>query len=462
MAGLHILYIDDDPDEHFLLETCLEEALITDFELVAVGDTGSAEEALAAADFDLIISDNQLKGSDKHGTGSAFLHHLLETGNRVPKLLFTAAGMDALQDNASRMIESGEIAFVPKAAMTPEVLQSLLAPILDAQRATESNLPETLSVVRPVLPYADFLEAAESVVEYFHRRYGYMASLIARTEDDDWVVLYVHDDGYGVRAGDVYRWSDTFCSRMYEGRAPMVVPDVSREPALREAPVARNLTIGSYVGVPICRADGTLFGTLCAIDPEPGSERMREELPQILFESRNLGTILDRDLRLEVLQREKEKAEVESMTDGLTGAYNRKGWDALLEAEERRCQRYGHPGSVIMVDLDGLKQINDTEGHEAGDRLIVSAAEAMTASLREEDVLARLGGDEFAVLAVECNAKKTFQLIERIYAGLATAGVQASLGWAARNPKASFQEAIQEADAKMYANKRQRKSASSR
>ncbi|HWD68707.1 MAG TPA: PAS domain S-box protein [Solirubrobacteraceae bacterium] len=84
--------------------------------------------------------------------------------------------------------------------------------------------------------------------------------------------------------------------------------------------------------------------------------------------------------------------------DPLTGLFNRRGFEAALDAHLARCQRYGAAGAVLMLDLDGFKAVNDTLGHAAGDEIIKSTAEALSSRLRQSDMVARLGGDEFAVL----------------------------------------------------------------
>lgn len=84
--------------------------------------------------------------------------------------------------------------------------------------------------------------------------------------------------------------------------------------------------------------------------------------------------------------------------DPLTGLFNRREFNAIFERHLSRVRRYGTPGALLWMDLDGFKQINDSLGHNAGDDLLSSISQRMQATVRESDVLARLGGDEFAVL----------------------------------------------------------------
>ena len=107
-----------------------------------------------------------------------------------------------------------------------------------------------------------------------------------------------------------------------------------------------------------------------------------------------------------------------------------------------------------MLDIDGLKQINDSGGHAAGDAFIVRAAQALRTAARQNDVVARLGGDEFAMLAIECDRAGAEALLARTRLALREAGVPASVGMATRDPASGLQAAWERADQAMYADKR--------
>ncbi len=118
------------------------------------------------------------------------------------------------------------------------------------------------------------------------------------------------------------------------------------------------------------------------------------------------------------LQREKAAARV----DSLTGIPNRRSFFELAEAEIQRMARYGGRFTVAYMDLDNFKAVNDRDGHETGDRVLVLTAETLRKSLRVNDVVARLGGDEFILLLPEtgsCEADAVFRkLRERLAAAM--------------------------------------------
>lgn len=311
-------------------------------------------------------------------------------------------------------------------------------------------------------PYADFEAASNEVLAYLHARLGFQLWMVTRTERNDWIVLTARDHGYNVSSGDVFQWTDSFCSRMVEGLGPQIAPVSDDVPAYVAAPIGRKVPIGAYVGVPLSRSGGGLFGTLCAIDPEPMPNEVKDELPLIEMMSRLLTTILENELRAQQEQRRAERAEAEAMSDALTGLFNRRGWDELLETEDSRCRRYGHPACVLSIDLDELKAVNDAHGHCRGDALLRRAAEAIMSVTRESDVAARLGGDEFAILAVECDVDDAEALVNRLESAMRDANVSASVGRSMRHSSGSLASTFEMADRKMYECKKRRKLAGQR
>jgi diguanylate cyclase (GGDEF)-like protein len=103
-----------------------------------------------------------------------------------------------------------------------------------------------------------------------------------------------------------------------------------------------------------------------------------------------------------------------SITDPLTGLFNRRHMEHRLREEISRAARHGQPLALLLVDLDGLKEINDRRGHEAGDLALCVVAESLRKGCRISDVAARFGGDEFAVLAPLTTASEALKLAERI------------------------------------------------
>jgi diguanylate cyclase (GGDEF)-like protein len=151
--------------------------------------------------------------------------------------------------------------------------------------------------------------------------------------------------------------------------------------------------------------------------------------------------------------------------DRLTRLWNSRYLHEALEREIYRCRRYGRPFGLLVLDLDGFKAVNDTAGHEAGDRLLQAVGRVIHENCRATDIPARLGGDEFAVILPEASsltvpryALKLVDLIGRVPFSPGLPRVTASVGAVAfeRAPE-SVGAALAAADEAMYTAKRQGK-----
>jgi diguanylate cyclase (GGDEF)-like protein/PAS domain S-box-containing protein len=115
------------------------------------------------------------------------------------------------------------------------------------------------------------------------------------------------------------------------------------------------------------------------------------------------------------LRRAFEREQLASRTDSLTGVFNRRYFFELLGYEFSASRRYERPLSLVMFDVDYLKKINDTYGHQVGDELLKKAANVVRGELRTSDVLARYGGDEFVILLSNSSEQDASMVLERIY-----------------------------------------------
>ena len=123
-----------------------------------------------------------------------------------------------------------------------------------------------------------------------------------------------------------------------------------------------------------------------------------------------------------VLSARVDELHLKSVTDGLTGAYTHGYLQEILELEIQRSLTHKSPLSVMMIDIDDFKRINDSHGHLFGDRVIKETAETLSASIRGEDTLGRYGGDEFLVIMPGADALTAKQVAERVRAGVSKNG----------------------------------------
>ena len=157
-----------------------------------------------------------------------------------------------------------------------------------------------------------------------------------------------------------------------------------------------------------CR--GKTIGALIALDKAPSARepRLGPATEQAFLWALEPGAIaLDNALRV-------QRAEALSVTDDLTQLYNSRYLSQVLRRETKRASRSGRPLSLLFIDLDGFKSINDTHGHLYGSRALVEAAGLIRLSARETDVVSRFGGDEFALILPDTGSEGAAAVGERI------------------------------------------------
>lgn len=136
------------------------------------------------------------------------------------------------------------------------------------------------------------------------------------------------------------------------------------------------------------------------------------------------------ELQREIEERKRMETLLHNMAmfDPLTNLYNRRQFYNLAKLEIERAKLQGHPVSVLMIDLDHFKRINDQHGHLNGDKVLVTVAGSIQAMLRENDIIGRYGGEEFVVLLPETTALKAYEVGERIRRGINEMQIATSSG----------------------------------
>ncbi len=179
-------------------------------------------------------------------------------------------------------------------------------------------------------------------------------------------------------------YPDGFCAHAIRQSELFEIPDThedarfAKHPLVVDAPAVRF-----YAGMPLVTKEGFGLGTLCVMDFQPRTlDSGQREVLRLL--ARQVMAQLDLGLQ--------------TMRDPLTGLYNRRALEESLHRELARARRRAEPVSVIAIDADHFKRINDTYGHEGGDAVLRALARLLLDSVREEDIACRLGGEEFVVI----------------------------------------------------------------
>jgi diguanylate cyclase (GGDEF)-like protein len=183
-----------------------------------------------------------------------------------------------------------------------------------------------------------------------------------------------------------------FCAHaIMRPREPLVVEDLRDDQRFASNPlVAEAPHIRFYAGAPIVDPGGHALGTIAVIDAQPRA-----------FTAPQRDALMDLSaLAMTALEGRRRALDLErlALTDHLTGIGNRAQFDRAIAAALADARRSGEPFSLLFMDLDGFKDVNDALGHAAGDEVLCTVARRLAGLVRAGDTLARLGGDEFAVV----------------------------------------------------------------
>lgn len=164
------------------------------------------------------------------------------------------------------------------------------------------------------------------------------------------------------------------------------------------------------------------------------------------------------------LQQSVARLQLANRTDGLTGVFNRSYWQQQLGYEIQRAERYQHPLSLLLFDLDKFKQLNDHYGHLGGDAVLIEVARLVAALLRDTDLLGRYGGEEFGIILPETDLTGAMQVAQRLCSAVATHSIAfeqqqlvatISVGVTSFTTGHGGDQLIQQADDALYSAKRQ-------
>jgi diguanylate cyclase (GGDEF)-like protein len=234
----------------------------------------------------------------------------------------------------------------------------------------------------------------------------------------------------------------------------------------------RPTFVKSLVMVPIRRLDPIgAIGNYWAYHHEPSEQEVRllqalADSTSIAMENVQVYSELEQRVRDRTAALEEANEEIRrlSVTDELTGLNNRRGFYLLAQQKLHGVRRLDHNCVLAFLDVDGLKRVNDEQGHDVGDALLKDVAEVLRAIRGEADILARIGGDEFCVMATESD-RDTTTLKERLAEAFRlfnatsnrTYRLSPSIGLvraAAADAHASVDQLLADADELMYAEKK--------
>ena len=213
--------------------------------------------------------------------------------------------------------------------------------------------------------------------------------------------------------------------------------------------------LSSCVGIPL-ESKGKVRGVMCIMSDDKGRFG-QQELKLLVTIGREIGVAIENAWLYEKSYAHSKKMEELSITDSLTQLFNRRHFYQKLKEEMARARRQGHPLTLLVVDLDNLKDYNDKHGHVKGDEALRGVAQAITASIRHDvDTGYRYGGDEFALILPYSDSNEAAVVAERIrktFEDFSFPETSLSLGLAQFDFQESLDDLVTRADTAMYVAK---------
>lgn len=207
----------------------------------------------------------------------------------------------------------------------------------------------------------------------------------------------------------------SFCGHAILGDGLFIIPNTVVDERFADNPLVLNDPyIRFYAGCPLSAPNGHKLGTLCIIDRQPRNFG-KEDLEAL----QDLASMVEREI----------VAVQQATLDELTNISNRRGFMMLAQYSLHLCVRQKIAASLVFMDLDKLKPVNDTFGHAEGDRALTVFAEQMKTVCRDSDVFARLGGDEFAMLLINTSREQAECVVSRLHQSVEKYNREAKRGY---------------------------------
>ncbi len=262
------------------------------------------------------------------------------------------------------------------------------------------------------------------------------------------------DNPYKLLGNKNFFNSGLYCETVIRTNKRLHVSNALKDEAWKDNPdIAFNMI--SYLGFPIRHSDSTPFGTLCVLDNRERFWDVEEE--NLIIQFRNMiENHLELTSTVEEVHRLNASLERMAYYDHMTNIYNRRYFFEIAESTITLLKRDKKPISIVMIDIDNFKSINDTYGHAMGDEVIKALPQKIIPCIRESDILARFGGEEFILLLANSNRDNALivsQKIRSIIEDTSVNGIKftVSLGLSQINlDDVSLRDVIKKADEGLY------------
>ena len=454
MANAKILVVDDSRQmRDFFADTVLRPA---GFEVITAGDGRAGFRLAQEQRPQVIIADLQMPGLN----GLELKKALVTAGNNCPLILVTAEGSENI---ASQATLAGVAYYLPK-PVDVEVMLSAINQAL-AVEGLRRERGEALAALEKRVKQLEILETVgrtlTSSLEMTPVLNRVLAAALGLTSAEG-ARLFLFDE----RSAQLKLRH----ARGPAGTATLMPNDLMDDPLAAQVVRANQPFVyrpaANGVNPPGAPANPALYVPVHLRENVLGALSVDTRQTQRLFTQGDIGPLATlADYAAIAISNARLFAEVQlaAITDELTGLYNRRHVMALAEQEYQRARRFGRPLSVLMIDIDHFKQVNDTYGHATGDQVISEVSRRLKTGVRTIDIPGRYGGEEFVLFLPETPLPGAGLLGSRLRAGMANSPIATisgavtitiSLGVATTSPDLTdVATLVANADAALYAAK---------
>ena len=408
--SVNILLVDDHPDQAHVVEHVLRR-FQSDWEVTVATSGAACLERLAIGTFPIVILDYNLPGMD----GLEVLRRIVESHPASSVIVVAGQGDEGI---AVRAMKGGAADYLVKGEEFLTSLPTVVDKVIERDRGkralvdAQRRLREFTQISLDLSMAGDLDRAAQILADGARVLTRSGVGLVVLLDP---VTLWV--ERVATSHLTIY---ETLHHASLEGRgilgaplrstAPVTFDRLDHQPDREAMPVHAPL-IGAALVLPILEHQ-RVVGLVLAGNPDSESPYQSDQMELLLNLSFHAANVV-RNLR------SVEEARREAVTDDLTALYNRRACDKRLAEEVDRAQRYGRPFSVLMMDVDHYKAVNDRYGHPGGDLVLKQVAQRLARQLRQVDVAARYGGEEFMVILPETPGESAALVADRICRAIA-------------------------------------------
>ncbi len=285
--------------------------------------------------------------------------------------------------------------------------------------------------------------ALTNIIDDLKQTYQLDLWMVTRVVDDDWIMLATTDNQYGVAPDQVKIWQDTICTRMATKNGPNIVPKVSQVEMYREAPIVSQIPINCYIGYPLVEENGKLIGTLCAIDPNEGTDELHNYSAELVKKVFIIQCLVSQYNEL-CLLRSTVKNYPDLMQKHISDQSYVTSFNKLASQFKLELKEVGALLGFIVIE----KNIKKTTVYNLKQEIDVKEIEK---GLRKQDLVFKLSNDRVVVLLPDSNNKTLTQTVVKLFNSLNKQKVHVKIGAHLSKQNESADEALKQANKRMIA-----------